>query len=334
MATNWLAGAKVIKAVTDGGSMIGGAPRVTWHTTESDPTKTSATAIANYLNRSTNCVHIVWNPVTGEIVQMIPANRGGRGLKNVSGGVQTNRQGTVNIQIEVVGRAVNPFTDGPCRNLGQIVAWLRSHGIKDVWPNGAPKAYPGSYGLGNGDRGLSQWAMSGHFGHSQVPENSHGDPGAVNAAKLATAGRPVVGSTGGNTVKPRLGSTYKVVKGDTLWEISVKFKVTVAALKAANKKTDNLLNVGDILKIPTRVSVPKELIIVSNVRHGKSNLDVKFVQAELRKLVGLQLVDGDFGPKTKAAWIRFQAYLGLPVARRDGVPTRSGIQALGFTNVI
>lgn len=333
MGTNWLGGAKVIKAVTDGGSMKGGNPRATWHTTENDPKKTSATAIANFLNRSRNCVHIVWNPVTGEIVQMIPANRAGRGLRNKAGGVETNRAGSVNIQIEVVGQAAHPFTTNECKNLDVIVAWLRTHGIKDVFPAGTPRAYPASYGESNPQRSIESWTKNGHFGHSQVPENSHGDPGMINVGKILTAGiiqgRP---SSGGNVKVPLAG--YKVVKGDSLWGISMKFKVTVAAIKAANKLKSDLLSVGQVLKIPSKVSKPKERIVVSNVQYGKSNDDVRFVQAELRKLVGLQAVDGDFGPKTRAAWIRFQSYLGVPKAKQNGIPTKSGIQALGFKNVV
>lgn len=332
MGTNWLGGAKVVKAVTDGGSMKGGNPRVTWHTTENYPRRTSATAIANFLNRSRNCVHIVWNPLTGEIVQMIPANRAGRGLRNRAYGVETNRAGSVNIQIEVVGQAVNPFTSSECKNLDVIVTWLRTHGIKDVFPAGQPMAYPRSYGE-NRQRSTSAWLQNGHFGHSQVPENSHGDPGQINTQKILSAG-VVKGepSAGGNVKVPLAG--YKVVKGDSLWTISTRFQVTVAALKAANKLTSDRLSIGQVLKVPSKVSKPKEKIIVSQVQYGKTNADVKFVQVELRKLVGLQTADGIFGPKTRAAWIRFQSYLGVPKAKQNGVPTKSAIQALGFKNVV
>lgn len=329
MGTNWLGGAKIIKAVTDGGSMLGGTPRVTWHTTENNPKTTSAAAIARYLNGTRNTVHIVWNPVTGEIVQMIPANRAGRGLKNVSGGVQTNRAGSVNIQIEVVARATEPFTQYECKNLDVIVKWLRSHGVKDVFPGGSPKPYPASYGA-NGDRSVTAWRESGHFGHSQVPENSHGDPGAINTTKILRAGVPSVAKPS-VVAKPSFGNTYKVAKGDTLWEIAAKFKVTVAALKAANKKKDELLLVGEILKVPTKIVAPNVTVSVAKVQYGKFNTDVRHVQGQLRKTVGLSSVDGDFGPKTKAAVKRFQAKIGVS---QTGVVTKSLLQALGFTKIV
>ena len=104
---------------------------------------------------------------------MIPANRGAKGLENRPGGVETNRAGTYVIQIEVVGRASQPFTSGPCVGLPKIQAWLASLGVPAVWS-------------GTEDRSTVNWAKGGHFGHMDVPENSHTDPGRVDKTKLAT----------------------------------------------------------------------------------------------------------------------------------------------------
>lgn len=178
----------MLAAADDGGVMEGGPAKVVWHTTENDPNTTSALAVARYLNNVRSQVHLVWNPVTGEMVQMIPANRGGRGLMNLAGGIQTNRGGSVVFQIEVVGKAVNPWTSGPCKGLDAIVAFLRQLGINDVWPAGDLKPYPASYG---GVRSTVAWANPGHFGHSQVPENDHGDPGDLNQSKITGTGTPL-----------------------------------------------------------------------------------------------------------------------------------------------
>ena len=183
----WIAGAKILAAARDGGSMVGGPAKALWHTTENDPTKTTALAVARYLNKVGSQVHLVWNPETGEMIQMIPANRAGRGLVNLSGGVQTNRGGSAVFQIEVVGRAVNPWTSGPCKGLAEVVAFLRQLGIKDAWPAGDLKPYPASYG---GARSTSAWDNSGHFGHSQAPENLHGDPGDIDQKKITGTDAP------------------------------------------------------------------------------------------------------------------------------------------------
>lgn len=182
----WIPGATVLAAHQDGG-LKGGPAKVVWHTTENDPTLTKAINVARYLNSVGAQVHLVWNPETGEMVQMIPANRGGRGLRNLSGGVETNNGGSIVFQIEVVGRAKNPWTDGPKKGLDVIVAFLRQLGVPDVWPAGDLKPYPESYG---GSRSTTAWNKGGHFGHSQVPENDHGDPGDINQSAI-TGSAPV-----------------------------------------------------------------------------------------------------------------------------------------------
>lgn len=46
--------------------------------------------------------------------------------------------------------------------------------------------------------------------------------------------------------------TYRVKKGDTMWEIAREFGISVAALKKANPKVDpNSMRVGTILVIPS-----------------------------------------------------------------------------------
>lgn len=52
-----------------------------------------------------------------------------------------------------------------------------------------------------------------------------------------------------------LASTYKVVTGDTLYSIAKKFNTTVNELKSLNNLTNNTLNVGQIIAIPTVTTV-------------------------------------------------------------------------------
>jgi hypothetical protein len=124
-----------------------------------------------------------------------------RALLNLAGGVETN---TLNaVQVELVGTC-DPEThkrwndekrqhvywpiapDWALLELAKFVRWAAdNHGVKlastVTW-----KAHPGSYGKSNGVRLTgAQWlAYYGWLGHQHVPENLHGDPGALPMAKV------------------------------------------------------------------------------------------------------------------------------------------------------
>jgi len=191
----------------DGGPLSGGKPRVVWHSTENDPKITFASSIAAFLDRKGFSVHLVWNPVSGAIVQTIPANRYGRGLQEF--GFPTNTMGAPCIQIETVGFAAHPFTNGPCKGLGKIMDWLRSFGIPDVFPSGV---------AGNRDR--QTWARAGHFTHAVAPDNDHTDPGRINPKVLWAAGQHTTVQKGTPAHQGNGHGDYVVEAGDTLFSIA------------------------------------------------------------------------------------------------------------------
>ncbi len=58
--------------------------------------------------------------------------------------------------------------------------------------------------------------------------------------------------------KSASSASYTVQKGDSLYSIAKRHKITVAELKSINRKKDNLLQPGDVLKIPGKAaSKPK-----------------------------------------------------------------------------
>jgi len=120
-----------------------------------------------------------------------------RALVNAPGGVETN---TLNVcQVELVGTC-DPAThakwtaagythiywpEAPEWALAEVAVFLRwlnaEHGVPLTGPAEWP-AYPASYGSAGGQRfTAAQWeAFKGVCGHMHVPENVHGDPGAID----------------------------------------------------------------------------------------------------------------------------------------------------------
>lgn len=232
MPERFLPGAQRRPARMDAGPVSGNLARVVWHSTENDPSTTSAAPIADFLDRKNFSVHLVWNPVSGEIIQTIPADRYGRGLQAF--GFPTNTFGNPCIQIETVGFAAHPFTAGPCKGLDQIMDWLRSFGIPDVFPSGV---------AGNRDR--HTWQMAGHFTHAVTPDNDHTDPGLIDPKKLFAVGASPA-------VHPR---EYVVKAGDTLFSIA-------SALLGDGNKWPDIFNANKGIIINPAIIKPGMTLVI------------------------------------------------------------------------
>ncbi|MFF4245219.1 peptidoglycan-binding protein [Streptomyces sp. NPDC001822] len=194
MATNWIAGAERLGDGTIGGAMDlpkAGA-RVVWHTTESGDGDAAFKSVANYLIQNGSEPHILYDPSTDRIGQFGPLNESARALRN-DGSSRTNRVGKVCIQIEVLARAKSPFTKTwkPGPNFRKLMGAIRSWGVPDAFPMGNPPAYPGA---SRRDRAI--WlTTAGHYCHSNIPGNDHGDPGSISPKALfdaAPVGKPGV----------------------------------------------------------------------------------------------------------------------------------------------
>ena len=191
MADAWMPGARCIRAQTDGGRLEGGAPRVVWLTLGADPRIVSVCSAAQRLNQEDRPCHLVWDPLTGDIAQLLPIVRAAcvlgtpehldyapDRLPHRTAGV--NREGRLCVQIGVLGTAREPFTSYQMMGLAGILGWLDSWQIPRRWPAGRPapfrqQARPRSRAL---------WAHGGHYGASQVPDCDSIGPGGIDIDHL------------------------------------------------------------------------------------------------------------------------------------------------------
>lgn len=197
-------GARCLRAQTDGGTLRGGAPRVVWQALGADPRQVSAGSAAQRLSQDGRPPHLVWNPLSGDIVQLIPVVRAACSLGGPEGldyrvmspaatdGAASacdsaNRQGRLCVQVGVVAWAWEPFTDGPMHGGEALLGWLASWGVSSRWPAGRPAPFMAAR---SAERSRTHWSMGGHFGASQVPGWDAAGPGHIEPALLGAPAAP------------------------------------------------------------------------------------------------------------------------------------------------
>jgi hypothetical protein len=198
VAHAWMPEARRIRADTDGGTLIGGAPRAVWLTLGTAPGAVSVQSAAQRLIAEQRPCHLIWDPLTGDIGQLISVLRAGRALGAADcldwapGQIRAhpedmNAEGRVCVQIGVLGRPGQPFTGGTLVGVEVIVSWLDSWGVPRRWPAGRPEGYrsempaPATI-VGRCSR--AAWARGGHFGVSQVPGCDNAGPGAIDIDRI------------------------------------------------------------------------------------------------------------------------------------------------------
>ena len=240
MPDRWLPGVTRIEPTSARrGLTMTGSPRsfyFTWHTFEADPKKLTATVGARALNSAGSTPTFCLNPISGELVQMLPANVGCYTLVNESGGVQTNRAGIIHMQCEVIAYAKEPFTDyitdAGKASLRKIIEFAESWNVPSVWPAGQPL---GSWGAKHNKIAPAE---SGHYSHSQWRENDHWDTGAISLDLWDGAEDEYFGNMSvvdiQRTINFLLGTGALLVDG-------ISGEQTRKAMKVAQSKIDQMI---------------------------------------------------------------------------------------------
>jgi peptidoglycan hydrolase-like protein with peptidoglycan-binding domain len=278
-----------------GGQVIGGAmdhpesgPRFTWHVTVS-PTG-YFTSMASYLINAGFEPQVLYDPKTDRLGQFGPLTQSARALQN-DGARRTNREGLVNIQVEVVAMPSPPWTDGfdPATkpNFRKLLAAGRAHGIPDVWPAGPPVTSSSQAMPRRRDIWQSQ---AGHYGHCHVPGNTHWDPGGIDITKVpgkAAAPKPTPDPKPPTPAKPKVSLAHVIYAAQ-----------------------------HDPAAAQGHTSHQAEVLLVE-----------KALKAE--GLLASGYVDGSFGTLTVTAYKAWQKRLGYSGPSADGIPGKTSLSKLG-----
>jgi hypothetical protein len=136
VAHAWMPGARRIRAGTDGGPLRGGSPRAVWLTLGTAPGKVSVQSAAARLLAERRPCHLVWDPVTGEIAQLISILRAGVALGAAdplalgNTGPNGTAQGSPGLATTGAGAARSP--DGTARPGISAPAGIRGADTVDV----------------------------------------------------------------------------------------------------------------------------------------------------------------------------------------------------------
>jgi hypothetical protein len=184
MTTTWLDGFDQIRG-NDSGTFVKDAPlRIVQHTTEGS----SIDGAVGAYRKNNTWPHFTVDAVKRRKVQHVPLTKPGRAMANLAGGVETNRQGA--IQIELVGFAAKTqdMTDEELRWLAVEVyaPILAATGISTRHPRFVGTE-AGTIATVKAKQRMSaaDWlAFDGICGHQHVPENHHWDPGRFPIDRL------------------------------------------------------------------------------------------------------------------------------------------------------
>lgn len=167
-----------------GGSYIDVPAKVVLHTTETE-------GLPGYTGGAT-APHLTYNPKTRKWFQHTNLDTAARALRNLKGGVETNR--AVAFQVEIICYSAKYISDQkPSRlwvgdlpdtaydDLRAFVAWTK---VPLVWPGRQALTAGQSMATGFRLSGRDWLGYHGVIGHQHVPENVHWDPGAFDWAQL------------------------------------------------------------------------------------------------------------------------------------------------------
>lgn len=178
----WHPGAEKIE-LNNAGTMMDTPWRGVLHTTEGN----SAQGAIGAYKAGNSAPHFTVTMETGtfKIYQHIPLDKAARALVHSVSKPETNRSRCIQIEIVGYSASISTISDQYVAGIGSLMRWIESN--TTIQRTAPPfKPYPQSYGPNNGVRfTYDQWVrFNGWCGHQHVPQNDHGDPGAIPITRL------------------------------------------------------------------------------------------------------------------------------------------------------
>jgi hypothetical protein len=214
----------------DAGTFVPGAPfRLVLHTTQG----TTIEGAWNTLSSRGVWPHFLYDMTSRRRVQGIGLDRAAKAMGNRAGGVETNRQGA--IQVELVGLAEwgPTWTDTELSNLAvDIIVPMVRLGYCDLTlpPHGFVGAESGSVSMEYSFQRFSNEAWNdfhGICGHQHVPENGdRWDPGNIDGDKLVALARFFLDPTFPESPKRKRKNVDFIISDDGNPAIYVTDRVT------------------------------------------------------------------------------------------------------------
>lgn len=165
----WHPGAKRV-IYSDIGPFMDVPAKIVWHTIE-----------GNHLPRYQNShPHFTLDPRTGDLWQHSPINRGTKTLKNLGGGVETNRAHAIQIELFGFAKDTADWPDRYYEEIADLARWIERNGNVQRRCTVDFRVTPHHRRLS----GEGWLRYAGHLGHQHVPENDHWDPGAFRIDKV------------------------------------------------------------------------------------------------------------------------------------------------------
>lgn len=200
----WIRSAERVVIVQGGIARLGQTfttdPRkILWHTIEG----TIAGALAVYRTILAN-PQITYSPSSRRLLQHCPLTAAGYALLRGPGAVSMNRRGPIQVELEGHAAEVPSWPDEWLANIAEDVVAP----IVEFWPQINPDLvagfvnYPQSYGVNAAQRMTEATfaTFAGQLGHQHATYNDHGNPGGLNAARIATHYRTLTDNQQGEEI--------------------------------------------------------------------------------------------------------------------------------------